>query len=230
VLTAAEIDKLVSERVAQTPCARLEASVSPDRAISVRGFAGGADELAGLRKDLLALQGVKTVDAKVDLYPWPQCEVLLNFAQPLAAAATPQVQLRGAAAKVLRAGDSLEIEITTPSYPSYLYVTYLQASGEAVHLYWPAGRFPKALAPGSKVTLGGGKGGEPVYRIGAPFGEEVIVVIASASPLFQGAPSDTATDREYLTAFRRAFALGAKDGSEKRVVSAAAVMLKTEPK
>jgi hypothetical protein len=229
VVSAAELSKLVTERVAQTPCSKLEGSVSPERAVSVRGFTGAVGDVAALRRDLAALPGVKTVDAKIDLYPWPQCEVLLNFAQPLAAAATPQVQLRGAA-KLLRAGDSLEIEITTPSYPSHLYVTYLQASGDAVHLYWPAGRFPKALPPGSKVTLGGGRNGEPTYRVGAPFGDEVIVVIASASPLFQDAPPEAATDREYLPAFRRAFALGAKDGSGKRVVSAATLMLKTEPR
>jgi len=230
VVSAAELAKLVTERAARTPCSKLEASVSPERAVGVRGFTGAIGDLAALRRDLLAMPGVKAVETKIDLFPWPQCEVLLNFARPLAASGAPRVELRGATAKLLRAGDSLEIEITTPPYPSHLYVTYLQASGDAVHLYWPAGRFPKALPPGSKVTLGGGKNGEPLYRVGAPFGDEVIVVVASASPLFEGAPPESATDREYLTAFRRAFVLGARDGSGNRVVSASALLLKTEPR
>jgi hypothetical protein len=109
-------------------------------------------------------------------------------------------------------------------------VTYLQASGDAVNLYWPQGRFPKAFAPRTKVTFGGGVGGEPVYRIAAPFGDEIVVVVASASPLFPDEPPETETNRDYLTSFRKSFLVQPKGGGGQRVVSALAVPLKTQAK
>ena len=138
--------------------------------------------------------------------------------------------MRGASAQAFAAGDSLAIEVVTPAYPTYLYVTYLQASGDAANLYWPEGKFPKALPPNTKMTLGGGAGGEPVYRITPPFGDEIVVVVASASPLFADELPDTATSRDYLTSFRKSFLLSPRSGGGQRTVSVLAVPLKTQAK
>ena len=173
---------------------------------------------------------MRSVDADVTLYPWPQCEVFLNFADALKNKRGLAARLRGTSATVLTEGDSLAIEVVTPSYPSYLYVTYLQASGEAANLYWPQGRFPKAFAPNTKVTFGGGANGEPVYRIARPLGDEIIIVIASASPLFQDELPETSIDRAYLTSFRKAFLVQPKGGGGQRTVSAMAIPLKTQPR
>ena len=59
--------------------------------------------------------------------------------------------------------------------------------------------------------------------------DEMIVVVASASPLFNDLP-DTATEREYLTSFRRAFLVRPQSGGGQRVVGAVAAPLKTEAK
>jgi hypothetical protein len=167
----------------------------------------------------------------VAVHPWPQCEVFLNFADALGGPGGLSAQLRGASAPgAFRDQDSLSIEITTPAYPAYVYVTYLQASGEAAHLHWPQGRFPRPVPPGSRIVLGGGAGGQPVYRVGKPFGDEIIVVVASASPLFREELPETASDREYLTSFRKAFLVRPKDASGARVVSAVALPLRTEPR
>jgi len=75
----------------------------------------------------------------------------------------------------------------TPDFPSYLYVTYLPANGDAVLIYKPRGVVPSALPPGTTVDLGGGD--DPrVFRIGGPpFGAEMVVAVATASPLFTDA-------------------------------------------
>ena len=72
--------------------------------------------------------------------------------------------------------------------------------------------------------------GEPVYRIAAPFGDEIIVVIASASPLFPDELPDTATDRDYLTSFRKSFLLQPKGGGGLRQIAAMALPIKTRAK
>ena len=226
----ASVQSQIDARLREVGCARLDGKIGANRVLQLRGFLGAASDLAKLRTDLSAMPGVRRVDANVSLYPWPQCEVYLNFADVLKDRRGLGATLRGATARAFAGGDSLSIQVVTPSYPSYLYVTYLQASGEAANLYWPQGRFPKAFPPNSKVTLGGGAGGEPVYRIGPPFGDEIVIVVASASPLFPDEPPDTSTDRDYLTSFRKSFLLQPRGGGGRRTVSALALPLKTGPK
>jgi hypothetical protein len=215
-------------RARELSCSRVESSVSPERAVRLRGFAGSVDELARLQTALRVMPGVASVDTDVRIYPWPQCEVFLNFADALSVRGGVAAALRGGA--MFRDGDSLAIDVVTPDYPSHVYVSYLQANGEVVHLNWPQGRFPKPLPPNTRVTLGGGANGQPVYRIGRPFGDEIVVVITSASPLFTDALGDNITEREYLTAFRRAFMVRPQGGAGERVYSAVALPLKTQPK
>ena len=226
----AGVQARISARLNAVPCARIDGQIGADRVVRLRGFAGSADELATLRKDLSALPGVLRVEASVTLYPWPQCEVFLNFADALKDRRGLNVNLGAAAASVFAEGDSLSVQVVTPAFPSYLYVTYLQANGEAVNLSWPDGRFPKPYPPNSKITFGGGARGEPVYRISRPLGDEIIVVVASASPLFLNELPETATDREYLTSFRKSFLVQPQGGGGRRVVSAMAVPLRTQAK
>jgi hypothetical protein len=226
----ATVQKQVTARVQEVRCARIDSSINSKQVVQLRGFAGSASDLAKLESDLLIMPGVRRVDSKVMLYPWPQCEVFLNFADALKTPRGLKAKLRGASAHAFAAGDSLAIEVVTPAYPTYLYVTYLQASGDAANLYWPEGKFPKALPPNTKMTLGGGAGGEPVYRITPPFGDEIVVVVASASPLFADELPDTSTSRDYLTSFRKSFLLSPKSGGGQRTVSVLAVPLKTQAK
>jgi len=220
----------IEARLREVACARIEGRIGANRVVQLRGFAGSASDLAKLRSDLLALPGVRKVEGNVTLYPWPQCEVFLNFADALKDRRGLAASLRGASGRTFMAGDSLSIQVVTPSYPSYLYVTYLQTSGDAANLYWPQGRFPRAFPPKSKVTFGGGVGGEPIYRITPPLGDEIIIVVASASPLFQDELPETATDRDYLTSFRKAFLVQPQGGGGQRTVSAVALPLRTQAK
>lgn len=230
-LNADELRRRVDRSVQRLSCARVEAHVSPERTIRLRGFAGSEAEVSTLGREIRALPGAGALDSDISVYPWPQCEVFLNFADALGGSRGLSAQLRGATGgAAFRENDSLSIEITTPDHPAYVYVTYLQASGEAAHLHWPQGRFPRPIAPNTKVILGGGKGGQPVFRIGKPFGDEIIVVVASASPLFRDELPDAASDREFLTSFRKAFLARPKDDSGARVISAVALPLRTEPR
>lgn len=224
----ASVQKQVAARTRELQCARVNAKVGADRVVQLRGFAGYAKELAKLETDVAAMPGVRRVDSKITLYPWPQCEVFLNFADALKTPRGLNAKLRGASARNFSGGDSLSIDVVTPAYPSYLYVTYLQASGDAANLYWPEGKFPKALPPNTRLTFGGGANGEPVYRIAPPFGDEIVVIVASASPLFQEELPDTATSRDYLTSFRKSFLTRPKGGGGERAVSVVAVPIKTQ--
>jgi hypothetical protein len=228
--SVATVQKNVAARAGELRCARIDAKVGSDRTAQIRGFAGYATEVSKLEADLAAMPGVKRVDSKITLYPWPQCEVFLNFADGLKTPRGLAAKLRGNSKGNFAGGDSLAIDVVTPAYPSYLYVTYLQASGDAANLSWPEGKFPKAVAPNTKITFGGGNNGEPVYRIAPPFGDEIVVIVASASPLFQDELPDTATSRDYLTSFRKSFLVKPKSGGGNRAISVIALPVKTQPR
>ncbi|MBF0093012.1 MAG: DUF4384 domain-containing protein [Alphaproteobacteria bacterium] len=201
-------------------CARV--LIEPEQGVPARlsGFVASAAD-----HDRVATAAGPGVTDNLVVRPWPQCEALLTFADALSKPRGLSVKIAGAEPAVLTGGGTLTVEVTTPSHPSYLYVTYLQAGGDAVHLTQPQGLMPKALPPNTKVSLGSPPG--PVFRLGPPFGDEMIVAIASASPLFQEPRPLAERERDYLTAFRLAFIERPKPDAEPRTVSAAVATLTT---
>jgi len=229
VPSIAVLREQIAKRAGELSCAAVQTTVAPDRTVRMSGFAGAAADMDRLRSEVGAMPGVQKVVEDVRIHPWPQCEVYLNFDKAMANRRGLAAGLRGVPGGTLRGGDSLAITVTTPAYPSYVYVSYIQASGDVVHLNWPEGRTAKALAPNSTVTFGGGANGQPTYRIGKPYGEEIVVVVTSASPLFLDQPAQAGNEREYLTSFRRAFLVQPKDGVGQRIFSAVALPLNTQP-
>lgn len=220
------IANYASLRAGQLSCASVQSSVSADNTVRLEGFAGSGAEVEALKAELGAIPGVKGVEASVSIRPWPQCEVYMNFAGVIGAPDAVKAHVRGGESGVLRGGDALAVEIVTPSYPSYVYVSYLQANGEVAHLTWPVSR-GQVVAPGTRLLLGASApGAEAQFRIGPPFGQEVIVVVASAKPLFGSMLPETPTERDYLTTFRRSFATAGAGG----MVSAAVIPLRTVAK
>ena len=63
---------------------------------------------------------------------------------------------------------------------------------------------PQPTLPRQTLTFGGGELGQPKFTIGPPYGREMIIAIASRSPLFDHELAAHQTEREYLTELRRA--------------------------
>jgi hypothetical protein len=214
----------VLRTASELTCANVSTAPATGPVTSLSGFVASAEDRDKLAR-ALGVDGTR-IAAALSIHPWPQCEALLTFAGALAKPRGLSVQVAGAQPATLNGGSKLVVDVTTPDYPTYLYVTYLQASGDAVHLVQPAGLVPKTLPPHTKVTLGGADGG-PTYRIGPPFGSEMIVAIATASPLFPSPRPNAEIERDYLTAFRLAFLEKPKPGVAPRIVAAAITTLTT---
>jgi hypothetical protein len=216
----------LEEVVAGLPCARIHVEGAGGRAggigraVSLSGFVG-----SGAERDRLLALAPRAESASLVVRPWPQCEALLSFSDALARPQGLAVRIAGAPSPVLAGGEKLVVEVTTPDFPSHLYVTYLQAGGDAVHLMQPSGLVNTALPPATKRRLGVPPG--PSLRISPPYGEEMIVVIASASPLFPAPRPSTEIERDYLTAFRQAFLDRPVAGAQPRLVAAAVATLTT---
>ena len=195
VPTLRDIERQVNALAKDMRCADVRAILRGNQ-LSVSGFVGDQADALKLRDLVSAVsEGVKL---DVQHRPWPQCETLLTLAKPLEESAGLGLSI---GKPQLREGDALSFQVTSPAYAAYLYVSYLQADGQVVHLRRYADQGNKPLPAGTRLTLGG-KG---EYMISGPtFGQESLVVVASATPLLALDRPQEETEREYLTEFRLA--------------------------
>ncbi len=172
------------------------------KGVEVEGFVGTSAELEEVNEKARVL---KAVSVRVDVRQWPQCEALMTLQRGLKAADRPRVRVvRGSAGKALAAGSPFVIEVESPSEPAFLDVTYIQADGTAVHLLQSGPLSMAATPPRTKLVLGDGRNGGPKFTVSAPFGDEIVIVVASKAPLFPDERPTTETERAYLTALRAA--------------------------
>jgi papain like protease/uncharacterized protein DUF4384 len=204
------------------PCAAVSAERRGSRNV-IAGFVSSNEDLEFVRR--VATSVPDSSLGNVAVAPWPQCEALLTLDKPLAESDQPKIRI-GSAGE-LRGGDLLRIEVQTPSQANYLYVAYMQADGSVVNLVQPRGSAPKPTPPGSRLTFGDGADGRAKFTISPPFGREMVIALASRNPLFERELPSVQTEREYLSALRRALVYRPVQGMPERDVSASVQMLQT---
>jgi hypothetical protein len=187
------------------------------------GFVGSDADLDTVKR--VAADVPNTSLGDVVVAPWPQCEAMQTLQKPLAA--TDQARIDIGPTSALRDGDPLRIEIRPPSQISYLYVSYVQADGSVVHLVQPEGLVPQPALPGQPLVFGDGQDGRAKFTVSGPFGREMIIAIASRSPLFDKTLPEQQTEREYLTALRQALVYKPDPAMPDREVSATVKTLET---
>src|SRR6185312_1061943 len=166
------------------------------------------------------------IASDVKLRPWPQCEALMTVNDAVTVSHDMVMATIDHEGTDYQAGSRLILRLRSPDFPSYLYVTYLPASGDAVLLHKPPGVVPQALPPRTIVDLGGG--GDPrVFKVGPPFGDEVVIAVATASPLFTDGIPASATERDYLTALRKTLLYKPDPNQPDRLVDAKVIALTT---
>ena len=67
--------------------------------------------------------------------------------------------------------------MSAPVKPSHLHVAYFQADGTVVHLVQSDANNLFTYDNHTKLLFGDGREGRPTFRVKAPFGPEMVVVI-----------------------------------------------------
>ena len=227
-ITNTNIEQKLTDLLSKADCSHLTSTVNAQGNVTLSGFARKSEDLAFIRSELATLGSQVTLNT--ELRPWPQCEVLLTLHDVLAHTHDLQLSVSGQKDATLKKDDSLVIELTTPSYASYLYLSYVQVNGEVVHLVRPQGATYKPIAPYTHLVFGNGEAGNGKFKISPPFGDEMLVAIASSTPLFDVDLPKKQIEREYLTQFRQAFLANPYSGNSGRVFSAAVVTMLTRSK
>jgi hypothetical protein len=106
------------------------------------------------------------------------------------------------AANQLVEGDTLMVDVTTPNFESYVTVDYFVLDGSVVHLL-PNLRARENLAPARYTATVGSLGN---WVIGKPFGNELLVIIATPVPPFNGLRPEAESGADYLRALDRQLA------------------------
>ena len=192
----------------------------------VKGYVGSQADKHLLETAVASSNDVEL--GEVSVTPWPQCELRQTLAFAVSDHDRPQIGIGGSGDYV--EGERLAFSVRSPGHFSYLYVAYVQADGSVVNLVQPPSPLPTQTPPFQKMTFGDGRDGRASFTIGAPFGQELVVVIASRAPLFDAALAQTQPAREYLSALRRALVYKPQAGMPDRVISAAVVPVRTRAK
>jgi hypothetical protein len=227
-ITNENIEQKLKYLISKTECSKLNGSINNAGHVTLTGFARKREDLMFIKSEMAGL-GVQ-VTLSTELRPWPQCEVLLTLNDVLAKSNDLQLTVSGVNTAALKEGEPLVIEVTTPDYPSYLYLTYVQANGDAIHLVRPLSSTATLINPNTHLVFGNGEKGKGKFTISKPFGNEIIVAIASASPLFNEELPKIQIEREYLTQVRQAFLAMPQTKGADRVVRAAVVPIMTQSK
>ena len=189
--------------VAKLPCGSALVTQSEGH-LSVSGFAGGQDTLDDLHKALLAVD--PQAGWAMAYHPWPQCEAELTLGSGRISgnvaltALTATGARRGSDPVEMAAGELFGISVDVPAAKPYLSIVYLQADGSAVELY--RGTAAPAAPGQHSVTIGLAGTREARFQVGPPYGNEMIIALASDRPLFGDELKDYASERQFLTALR----------------------------
>lgn len=189
--------------------------------VVIKGFVENDVALDSLRRSYDS----KAASFDVAIRPWPQCEVLMTLSRQLVESDGLSISAQDGKA-VYKNNDTISLVVRPPSKPSYLYISYIQANGDVVHLEQPDMRVlaPSGLGP---RIFGDGQAEHARFVAKAPFGKELAIVIASASPLFDKPLPTKQTEREFLTALRKSLIYKSDPALPDRVIAASVLPLET---
>jgi type IV/VI secretion system ImpK/VasF family protein len=226
----ASITVPVQQVLAKFECSDLKPTVDEDSGIvKLSGYVSRPDDMASVKQQVAAIEGVKSVDAQLQLRIWPHCEVVKvleaykarNDDSGQHLAITPST---GHSDRFIE-GENVIVKLQQPDYDGYLYVDYYTVNGGVAHIYPNAGEAGSGRLLKSLEQFEVGATPAKTWTVCAPFGQELITVIASPRPLYQDALPEIQTAQEYLPRLRKM--LEANRGNSQLL--AAHLFMQTEP-
>ncbi|MDR6499809.1 hypothetical protein J2785_002965 [Burkholderia ambifaria] len=207
----------VTAALSRIPCSALDASVQ-DHVLQVRGYTEAGVGIGRVRTALSGMAGGQTANLDVRPVDAHNCEIVSALApywrSNRAASHAASIRTRAPDAH-LAEGNPLVIDITTPGYDSYVNVDYYVLNGSVVHLV-PSNRERDNQAPPNYAATIGSMG---EWVIGKPFGTEMIVLLVTPAPLFDGMRPPSEPRSAYLAAIERQLKLFEAKYGEGRIAA-----------
>ena len=180
----------LNESLAQFDCASLRSQISAQGSAGISGTVPDAGKKARLIQLAERLFPNGRPEVTVDIVPPPLCRSLADLQVMRVAGLIGEeglsLRLNNGSSQ-LRQGDPIRIEVRGPAYASNLRIDYFSLDGQVLHLKPDGGEPAPKLAAGTTHLFGNPANGEVWNAGGAPFGNELITVIATPEPLDLGA-------------------------------------------
>ncbi len=202
-------------------CANLSMTLSRKGEIRVSGHVSNPEDLGLLRSSLSDFQQLGRVTEDVLVNGWPICEVLEILGSSTAMSAGTQnapVVRPFNHGSVYVGGESLIVEAQgTGLYDAYLYIDFVQNDGNVLHML-PFDRRPdNKVGPGERILLGAD---DVQYALAAPYGTEMLMIIASPVPLFEVLRAEVEPAQSYFKDLGRALERLTAEGHGSKILSA----------
>ncbi|WP_158879634.1 DotU family type IV/VI secretion system protein [Rhodanobacter sp. L36] len=203
-VTGPTVQQMVDQETASYNCAALTGTVDKDGVTAVSGYVSKSVDLERLRSDIAGIKGVKTPSYQVKVLIWPHCEVVKmltpyrqrNLDRHDGLAVTPTT---GHSDRFIK-DEKVMVKLTQASHEGYLYVDYYTVEGEVVHIL-PNSRDAhsgQVIPASQQFDVGKLSDGTGWITVEPPFGQELITIVASPTPLYTGFRPDSEPAKDYL--------------------------------
>ena len=223
------IQVLVDQELAAFPCSDLTATVTDKGAASIQGYVSRPDDISAVKQRVNGVEGVKSSTIDVQLRIWPHCEVV-KLLEPYKARnsdsgyglnITPST---GHSDRFIE-NENVIAKLQQANYDGYVYVDYFTVTGQVAHMYPNVGEPDSGRLIRSSEQFEVGATPSKTWTVAPPFGQELITVISSPTPLYPEPLPEIQTAEEYLPRMRQM--LEANKGNGKLV--ATYLFMQTEP-
>jgi len=200
----ADDEKMLAEAMRRVQCGSLRKTTNEQGKSVISGIVSDDAGRLNLIRVSGALAPEYRPEFQVRVVSLPLCRSLSEldgFRTASLVAEDLQARFTGLGA-TLKEGDPISIEITAGDYPVDLRIDYFSLDGQVLHML-PNEKMPSVrLGAGSRRIFGSG-GGEDWRAGGAPFGTEMILVVATPQPLDLGKRPSVEDAAIYLSALEK---------------------------
>ena len=223
------IQVLVDKELAAFPCSDLTATVTDKGLASVQGYVSRPDDISAVKQRVAGVEGVKSATVDVQLRIWPHCEVVKllapykarNSDSSYGLSVTPST---GHSDRFIE-DENVIVKLQQANYDGYVYVDYFTVTGQVAHMYPNTGEPDSGRLIRSSEQFEVGATNSKFWTVAPPFGQELITVISSPTPLYSEPLPEIQTAEEYLPRIRQM--LEANKGNTK--LAATYLFMQTEP-
>jgi len=230
-VTPAALRSAIAAAVAPVGCALVRGNVAaPGGTVLLTGVAGSGAPETALHRAIIAAAPTAAVDWRIAGFDGPYCralDVLHPVAHGFGASGSGFAMTLKEGDRPLKDGELITLDLTLPDYPAWLQVDYLEHDGTVVHLH-PTAKDPSRSYPAnSQQSLGDPAAGGERWEVGAPYGTDMVIAVASSAPLFTQKRKDLEQTEAYLRVLQAAI-----ESARRRNVrlAADALVLTTKPR
>jgi type IV/VI secretion system ImpK/VasF family protein len=189
-------------------CHRVEVADVRNGVVNLIGRVQSEEQRQQIRQAVKEVVGVTDVQDTFTFMPRPFCEVV-DLLDPF----RQQAQTTGASLGIrpqkgcevtYYRDENLIVDVSSPKPLQYVYADYYVADKEYVAHLIPNPKQPENLYPDKTTLTVGDPSSKAQWHIQAPFGMELVTVIASPQPLFNPPRLEPERAASYLAELRRA--------------------------